>query len=167
MQAFLFNNLPENHFNYFPADLIFKGYVMSDEYLTIESEMPNYSGLSRAALIPKIGMPVVPTIIVIAVTMMLMMFLLPIIGGRAWLILFFAIPILAFIYMTTKNDSKAMNIYMYQALWFLRRRNYFLFGKTNTILAMKYGRQFNDYVQFFEEDQQQQYKYQPKYATKQ
>ncbi|MBQ9723830.1 MAG: hypothetical protein IJV56_00600, partial [Neisseriaceae bacterium] len=64
------------------------------------------------------------------------------------------------------KDDQMLNVLKYQALWFLRSRNYFLFGKTNTILATKYGRQENDYVQFFEEINGKTQQYQPKYAKK-
>lgn len=140
---------------------------MADEYLTVDTEMPNYNGLAREALIPKIGIPIVPTLMVVVVPAILTLFLMPMIGGKAWAIMLFSLPFIGFIYVATKNDSKAMTVYMYMGLWFLRRRNYFLFGKTNTILATKYGQQVNDYVQFFDEingkTKEQRY-YQPKYA---
>ena len=132
----------------------------------IEAEMPNYNGLSRAATIPKVGMPLVPTIVIGTATLMLLMFLMPFIGANAWLIVPIGAAIELFVWQATKKDDQMLNVLKYQALWFLRRRNYFLFGKTNTILATKYGRQENDYVQFFEEINGKTQQYQPKYAKK-
>ncbi|MBP5790330.1 MAG: VirB3 family type IV secretion system protein [Neisseriaceae bacterium] len=140
---------------------------MEIEEISVDSILPNYNGLSRAALIPKIGTPLVPTLMCFVIPVMLTMFLLPFLQAKAFVILLFGLPFFVFLKVATDKDDQAVGVLKYQTLWFLRRKNYFLFGKTNTILATKYGRQVNDYVQFFEKingKQPQIYQYKPKYA---
>jgi type IV secretion system protein VirB3 len=137
---------------------------MSDEKLTVKTIMPNYNGLSRAGLIPKIGMPIVPTLISIVVPLFISMIGLSFLGNKAFSIMLISIPLLGFIWTVTQDDDQALRVIGYSVKWLTLRRNYFLFGQTNTVLAVKYGRQKNDYIQFFEEHSKktrQEYQYNP------
>ncbi|MBR5676265.1 MAG: VirB3 family type IV secretion system protein [Neisseriaceae bacterium] len=141
--------------------------MADDDNSIVDTVFPDYNGLARAALIPKIGTPLVPTLMCFIVPVMMTMFLLPFLNGKAFMCLFLGVPFFAFIKVATAKDDQALNVIKYQGIWFLRRRNYFFFGKTLTILATKYGRQEQDYVQFFEKingKERQVYQYRPKYA---
>ena len=124
---------------------------MDDNRLTVSTELPSYNGLARAALIPKVGMPLVPTIIACVVPLFTTMLLMPFIQAKAFAICLISIPLLAFIKTVSANDDQAIRIHGLQLLWVFRRRQFRMFGKTNTILATRFGRQKNDYQRFFEE----------------
>ena len=63
-----------------------------------------------------------------------------------------AVPLIAFIRQQTMQDDQALRIRALEVKWVLRRRNFRMFGKTNTILGNKYGRQHEDYKRFFEQN---------------
>lgn len=138
--------------------------MSDDNELTVKTLMPNYNGLSRAGLIPKIGMPLIPTLFSVVVPMFISMMCLTFMGGKAFAIMLISIPLLGFIWAITQDDEQGLRILGYSMKWLALRRNYFLFGKTTTILATKYGRQKNDYIQFFEENSEKytpQFEYNP------
>lgn len=136
---------------------------MSDEEITVNTPLPSYQALERAGLIPKLGMPLVPTLISIVFPLFITMAAMPFLQIKAYLIMLICIPTLGFIWAATKDDDQALTIMGYTLKWLLMRRNYYLFGKTNTILATKYGRQKDDYAQFFEKinGKTEQYEYKP------
>ncbi|MFC3873664.1 VirB3 family type IV secretion system protein [Neisseria musculi] len=116
----------------------------------IDDELPAYRGLERSATVA--GMPMVPVVTVTAVPLLVAMILLPFIKVKAFLVLLFSLPCLAFIYTQTQQDDQALRIIGLSVLGVLRRRNYRLFGKTNTVLGSKYGRRNDDYQRFFEQN---------------
>ncbi|MDO5069408.1 MAG: VirB3 family type IV secretion system protein [Neisseria zoodegmatis] len=123
---------------------------MSNDIMNVDDELPAYRGLERTATFA--GMPMVPVVMVMAIPLLVAMILLPFLKVKAFLVLLFSLPCLAFIYTQTQQDDQALRIIGLSTLSALRRRNYRLFGKTNTILGSKYGRQKNDYQRFFEQN---------------
>jgi len=123
---------------------------MTDDFMGVEDELPAYRGLERSATFA--GMPMVPVVLVCGLPLFISMMLLPFFQGKAFLAMLFSLPCLAFIYTVTQHDDQALRIIGLSVLSVLRRRNFRLFGKTNTILGSKYGRQKDDYQRFFESD---------------
>lgn len=123
---------------------------MSNDLIDVTDEMPSYNGLERAATV--MGMPLVPIMGTLGGLMFITMMALPFLQAKAFLILLLAIPIIAFIRQQTMQDDQALRIRALEVQWVLRRRNFGMFGKTNTILGNKYGRQQYDYKRFFEQD---------------
>ncbi|MCQ9326899.1 VirB3 family type IV secretion system protein [Neisseria dentiae] len=123
---------------------------MNEKFLEIDDELPGFNALARAATIA--GMPLVPALMSFIFPVFISMILLPFIHGKAFLALLFVIPCLLFIYTQTQQDDQALRIIGLSTLSVLRRRNYRLFGKTNTILGSKYGRENDDYQRFFEQN---------------
>lgn len=126
---------------------------MTDDFMGVDDELPAYRGLERSATFA--GMPMVPVVLVCGLPQLLAMMLLPFFQGKAFLVTLFSLPCLAFIYTATQHDDQALRIIGLSTLSVLRRRNFRLFGKTNTILGSKYGRQKDDYQRFFESDSEQ------------
>ena len=123
---------------------------MSNDLIDVTDELPSYNGLERAATV--MGMPLVPIMGTLGGLMFITMMALPFLQAKAFLILLLAIPIIAFIRQQTMQDDQALRIRALEVQWVLRRRNFGMFGKTNTILSNKYGRQQYDYKRFFEQD---------------
>ncbi|MBK1781609.1 VirB3 family type IV secretion system protein [Advenella sp. WQ 585] len=114
-----------------------------------EKTFPTYGALSRSAIV--MGIPLVPMAALIGCTMVVTMFFLTFIGGKALLLTVIPIPILFVFKTVSKNDDRALNILGYELLCFFYRRNARLFNKTTTILGTKYGQKLNDYQRFFEQ----------------
>ena len=123
---------------------------MNNRFMEVDDELPGFHALEREATFA--GMPLVPTIMSFAIPLFITLLLLPLIQERAFLIMLFSLPLLLFIYTQTQQDEKALRIIGLSTLSFLRRRNYRLFGKTNTILGSKYGRCIDDYQRLFDKN---------------
>ena len=123
---------------------------MSKDLLEVTDELPSYNGLSRAATV--FGMPLVPVMATLGGLMFITMMVLPFLQAKAFLIMLLAVPLIAFIRQQTMQDDQALRIRALEVKWVLRRRNFRMFGKTNTILGNKYGRQHEDYKRFFEQN---------------
>ena len=123
---------------------------MSKDLLEVTDELPSYNGLDRAATV--FGMPLVPVMATLVGLMFITMMVLPFLQAKAFLIMLLAVPLIAFIRQQTMQDDQALRIRALEVKWVLRRRNFRMFGKTNTILGNKYGRQHEDYKRFFEQN---------------
>lgn len=121
---------------------------MSKDLLEIDDELPGYRALERSATI--MGMPMVPVAFSLCVPLFFSMFLMSFIGAKAYLTMLVSVPLLGFIYTQTQQDDQALRIFAIKLQWVLRRRNFRLFGHTNTILGNKFGPQYEDYKRFFE-----------------
>lgn len=122
----------------------------NNDFIDVDTDLPSYKALEREATF--LGMPMVPVVMSVGLPLLIAMMLLPFFQAKAFLLLLFPLPVLAFIYTQTQQDDKALRIIGLSTLSVLRRRNYRLFGKTNTVLGSKYGRQRDDYKRFFEQD---------------
>ena len=118
---------------------------MSKDLLEVTDELPSYNGLDRAATV--FGMPLVPVMATLGGLMFITMMVLPFLQAKG-----LAVPLIAFIRQQTMQDDQALRIRALEVKWVLRRRNFRMFGKTNTILGNKYGRQHEDYKRFFEQN---------------
>ncbi|MDO4997320.1 MAG: VirB3 family type IV secretion system protein [Neisseria sp.] len=115
----------------------------------INTDQATFNGLNRKAMVFGIPLPALAVCGFIGV--MATMIAMPFLEGRALFFLLLPTPFIAFLRTICANDDQALQIYLYELKYFLRRRNTKLFNGTNTILATKFGRQQSDYQRFFEQ----------------
>ena len=121
-----------------------------DEYeQDIDTEYPTFNALNRKAML--FGVPLMELVTCSFVLVLLTAITLPFLHGRALFILALGIPLFFGLKTICANDDQALKIYALEALWLLRRRNTKIWGGTNTISAMQYGRKLDDYQRFLEE----------------
>lgn len=119
----------------------------------INTEHLTFKGLSREVMV--LGVPLTALALCLLLTVMVTFLLMPFLQGKAFFILMFPLPVIAFMRSVCKNDDQALRIVFYECKWATRRRNTKLFNKTTTILATKFGRQKYDYQRFLEQYSQE------------
>ena len=112
--------------------------------INIDTEYSSYEGLSRVAMLA--GVPIIPGFIILVV------FLMPVYGLKAFGIFLLALPCIYFLRILTKRDDQALRILGLEIYWWFVRRKSNLFGDTLTITATKFGRDRDDYIRFIKEE---------------
>lgn len=106
-------------------------------------DMPNYRALERSAML--FGVPVrafMATVVLNLAACLAAMFFF---GGSGLSLMSACPPIALAMRRACRNDSMALRVRALEAVWLLRRRNAAVFGRSLTLLPMKYGpRGFDD-----------------------
>lgn len=93
----------------------------NNDFIDVDTDLPSYKALEREATF--LGMPMVPVVMSVGLPLLITMMLLPFFQAKAFLLLLFPLPVLAFIYTQTQQDDKALRIIGLSTLSVLRRRN--------------------------------------------
>ena len=117
-----------------------------------QPEFPTYNALGRTALV--FGVPLMPFAVLVGGFLALTMFLFTFMGGQALFLMLLPVPLVLLMKTISKTDDQALFILGYELYCFFYRRNARFFNRTNTILAIHYGKKLNDYQRFFEQSTQ-------------
>lgn len=111
----------------------------------------SYNGLGREAMIGATGIPLMTGLGVTTFFLLLWIILQAFVGPISILVLFVAVPILLFLRVICGNDDKAMRILILELRCWMRHSDMPHFGKTLTLLPIKYGRHHARYQRFIKE----------------
>jgi type IV secretion system protein VirB3 len=113
-------------------------------------DFPTYGALSRAAMVPKIGVPMMSVVFVGLGSLVVIMGLNMYVGTWSYLFLIVSCAILLVIKSLCALDDKAMRILAFEVIWFTKKRNKAIWGNNLVLLPIKFGRQKNEIERFYQ-----------------
>ncbi|QRR11800.1 type IV secretion system protein VirB3 (plasmid) [Burkholderia sp. MS455] len=101
---------------------------------------PSYAGLNRTAM--QWGIPLLPGLAVFVVSLFASLIGAAFMGPGGFVLGLPGVPIILYFKHVCTTDDQALRITWFELLCVLRRKHVSLFGKTYTLVPMRYGRTY-------------------------
>jgi len=101
---------------------------------------PSYAGLNRTAM--QWGVPLLPGLAVFVVSLFASLVGAAFMGPGGFVLGLPGVPIIMYFKHVSQTDDQALRITWFELLCALRRKHVSLFGKTYTLVPMRYGRTY-------------------------